>query len=470
VEFHDRVDEIQQLDRLLDRGTSQLVVVFGRRRIGKTRLLTRWLAQQRGTQGVYWVAHRTSSDILLRGFSRALTTALDPQAGEMVFPTWEAAIGRLFALAREQRTIAVIDEFPYLVRSVPALPSLLQALWDQHQQGSDLVLVLCGSHYQMMHDELLSPRRPLFGRATATLLLDEIAPEQLRLFLPRYSPEQIVETYAVIGGVPKYLELWDDRVPVLRNIEQLILSPVTIFRHEAMFLIQDELAEPRTYLAILESLGAGLKGPKQLSERSGIAVNHMGKYLSTLLDLRLVRRVLSSDVFDRRQSRATRYEIRDPFMRFHFQFIYRHPELVEQNRMDRLVEIIRRGFDSHVGSSGYEELARRHVAALGEADRLPFRPEVVGRAWNREVDLDVVAVDHRSRSALLAECKWTRTKLGPDVLQDLRRRAARLRRLGGYHRHFALFSRAGFTKGLIRQAARENVLLFSGAEFAAQPP
>jgi len=162
--------------------------------------------------------------------------------------------------------IVAIDEFPYLLESVPEFSSILQMVWDQHARSSHLILLLCGSHYHMMFKEFVSGKGPLYGRSTADLLLQEIAPASIGLFLPRYSPEQIVETYSVIGGVPKYLEMWDDRKPVFKNIEDSILSPVTIFRQEAIFLIQDEIPEPRTYLAILEAIGRGIKSPSAISK------------------------------------------------------------------------------------------------------------------------------------------------------------------------------------------------------------
>lgn len=466
--FLNRGKELSELDALLHRQRSELLIVFGRRRIGKTTLLSHWLDHADGVRGVYWVAHRSTSGLLLRSFSRALAEAMPGDRAEFSFTSWEAAFEQLFRLGAElpanQRLVIILDEFPYLVQSAPEVPSLLQKIWDQRAASSRALLVLCGSQYQMMQDQLLSPRQPLYGRSTASMLVEEVAPAEIELFLPRYSPTQVVETYSVVGGVPKYLELWDDGVPVLRNIRDKILSPVSIFRHEALFLIQDELAQPRTYLGILEALGAGLRTPAELGRRTGLAINHIGKYLQTLVDLRLVRRVLSEDVENRAQSRLSRYEIRDPFLRFHFQFVRRHPELVEQGRWERLASIIEQGFDSFVGG-GYEELARRHVTSLGDSDQLPFRPEFVGRAWNRDVELDLVALDRGSRSALVGECKWRSTALGPDALDALLQRAARLPRLSRYHKRYALFSRAGFTAPLIERAERDDVMLFEGADF-----
>ena len=460
--FVDRQTELEHLDAILHKPGPQFIVVYGRRRIGKTALLMHWM-ERTDASHAYWVAHRTSPDVLLRGFSEAVARLMNVEAG-IVFSDWSAAFKQIFALAREQRLILTLDEFPYLLGSVPAIPSLLQTLWDRESPDTQLVLVLCGSHYHMMQDQLLSPRQPLYGRATATIHLEEIGPHDLAEFLPRYSAQQIVETYSVIGGVPKYLELWDDGAPVMRNVRDLILSPASMFRHEAFMLIHDELTEPRTYLAILECLGAGLKAPVDLAAETGIAINHMGKYLHTLVALRLVRRVVSADVHDRRHTRVSRYEIRDPFLRFHFEFVYRHPELVEQERTGRLLEIIRSAFSSYVGRTGYEELARRAIASAGDRGELPFDPVHIGRAWSRHVEIAVVAIGRKESAVLLGECKWRSTKMSPQALTDLKERAEKLRRLQGFKKHYALFSRAGFTKQLERQALDGDVLLYEGPE------
>src|SRR6185436_19153500 len=170
-------------------------------------------------------------------------------------------------------------------------------------------------------DTIASPRGPLFGRTTADLLLDEIPLPEMSLFLPEYSPEQLVETYSVIGGVPRYLEAWSDRRPVLANVGKVILSPVSIFRNEPAFLIQDEIADPRTYLAILEAIGGGMKRPVDAAKTAGVNLAHVGKYLHTLELLRFVRRIVSIEAPSPSTARTSRYEIRDPYLRFHFAFV-----------------------------------------------------------------------------------------------------------------------------------------------------
>ena len=315
-----------------------------------------------------------------------------------------------------------------------------------------------------MHEQFASQQKPLYGRVTESLVMDEIAPEDLSLFLGRYSPEQVVETYSVIGGIPGYLELWDDRQPVFRNIDERILSGRTFFSQEATLLIQDEIAEPRTYMAILEAMGANRCTPVELARKTGIAINHMGKYLRTLLDLRFVRRILSEDVKHRTQTRMSRYEIRDPFLRFHFQYLYPHADLVEQKRLSRLSEIVRVNFDSYVGHTAYEELARREIARLGDEAELPFAPDYVGRAWTRHVELDVVAVGWKQRCVLAGECKWQTGRVTDAELNSLIARAEKFPNFAGFKKSYALFSKSGFSASLRRRALNENILLFSGGK------
>ncbi len=464
--FINRRADLRILDDFHARRGAQFMVVYGRRRIGKTSLLNHWLkgrGPRRALRGGYWVSHRATPEILLASFSEALAGCLDePMAGGFRFASWEAAFRQMFKLAEKKPLALVIDEFPYLLECVQGIASLLQKLWDENKSHSQLRLVLCGSQYQMMHAQFFTPRQPLYGRATATLLVEEIPPDQLREFLPRYSAVQTVETFSVIGGVPKYLELWNDGAPVLHNIRDLLLSPSTIFRHEALFLIHDEIAEPRTCLGVLEAIGGGLRTPVQIARITGLPITHVGKYLNQLLALRMVRRVQSTEAPNPAQTRLSRYEITDPFLRFHFEFMQPHPDLLETRRTSRHMEIITSRFEAYAGKSGYEELARRHITRLGDSGGLPFQPRQTGRAWCPAAEVDVFATDPGSQNVLLGECKWTTRKVDVDVLASLEAKAAAFPRLRKWKKHFALFSRSGFTAALQRQAAQRGVMLVEG--------
>ncbi len=464
--FFDRERELSALTALYRKPGAQMVVLYGRRRIGKTTLVDHWLRKRIKTSSVYWVAHRSSSSILLTKFSRALQTALDDVTGQMRFEDWEAAVGQMFSAAKRRRLVVVIDEFPYLMEAVPDFASILQAAWDREAKKGKLFLLLSGSHYHMMQEQFLSGKGPLYGRSTADLLLEEIKPGQIEAFLPRYSPRQLVETYSVIGGVPKYLELWDDRKPVFWNLEQVVLSPASIFRQEAVFLIQDEIPEPRTYLAVLEAIGLGARTPLQIGKRAGLGPSHVGKYLYSLQQLGLVRRIVSLDVPDARNTRISRYEIKDPYLRFYYGFLYPNWSLIEQGRTARMMAIVEEQFDAFVARTGYEELARRSLIELGDGGDLPFVPDSVGRIWNRKVEIDVAAINQRLKSVILGECRWTSTRMGEKDLESLIDRARSLDKIEDYKTAYALFSRSGFSKSLQKRARRENVILFEGPDLA----
>lgn len=461
--FFNRARELAFFDSIHDRDGAQLVAVYGRRRIGKTALLMHWIGTEPDGRAVYFVAHRSTSASLLAKFSRALQPLLGTSDPAFTFSSWEAALEELVRLSAKQRLVVVIDELPYLLECEPSFATLLQAVWDRPLRRTKIRLILAGSHYHMMYDTLASPQGPLYGRTTADLLLDELGLREMGLFLPGYSPEQLVETYSVIGGVPRYLEAWNDRRSVLANIHDTLLSPVSIFRDEPSFLIQDEIADPRTYLAILEAIGGGMKRPVDIAKAAGVQLAHIGKYLRTLDLLRFVRRIVSVDAPVPKSARTSRFEIRDPYLRFHFTFVLPNLRLLEQGRLDRLLGIIREGFDAYVGKTGYEELCRRHVAALSDEGMLPFDAVDVGRMWDRRTEIDVVALDRKSRSALVGECRWRSRRMGEEVLDDLIARAASLEKLHGYRLHYILFSRSGFTSALEARAKRERVLLVEGA-------
>lgn len=459
--FHDRARELGLLREVHRRAGAQFVAVYGRRRIGKTALLVHWLSEIKG-RAIYWVADRSTSAVLLRKFSQAVQPLLDTADPEFSFSSWEAALAALARLADKAPLVLVLDELPYLLESVPAFASLLQTAWDHALKRSRIRLIAAGSHCHMMQDTFASPRGALYGRTTADLFLGEVGLADMGLFLPRYSPEQLVETYSVIGGVPRYLEMWNDRQPVLRNVRDVVLSPASIFRDEPAFLIQDEIADPRTYLAILESLGGGARRPVEVARTAGVQLAHIGKYLHTLEALRFVRRIVSVDAAGPRGGRKSRYEVRDPYLRFHFAFVHPQMRLLEQDRTGRLMDLVRSGFDAYVGRVGYEETCRRHVAALADREELPCTVLDVGRLWDGRTEIDVAGVDRKTRSVLIGECRWRSQPMAEHVLDELLARAAALPALRGWKVHAALFSRAGFTAALARRARREGVLLFEG--------
>jgi hypothetical protein len=187
----------------------------------------------------------------------------------------------------------------------------------------------------------------------------------------------------------------------------------------------------------------------------------VGKYLNTLLNLVFVRRTISIDADNPAHSRMSIYEINDAFLNFYFAMIRQFLALIDQNRTGKILEEIKARFDLFVARNGFEQICRKMIMVRGDAGELPFQPVQVGRLWNRVVEIDVAAMDKKSQTVLLGECKWTQRPVSSKILDELRRKAESLKGIAHYKKHFALFSKAGFTKDLTEKSKKENVLLFS---------
>ena len=456
--FVDREVELGALNDILGRHGAQFLVVYGRRRVGKTTLLLEW-ARRSQTPILYWVAAREPSALLLRSFSQSVYAhaypdrQIDPLFS---YPSWEMALREAAALAQSQRLILIIDEFPYAAQSEHALPSLLQNAWDHAFKTTEVVLVLAGSQIGMMVDAL-SYHAPLYGRTTAQLSLKPLPFRSLSQFFPRYNAEQRVALYAILGGIPAYLEKFRDDLSLAANVREQILSPTSIFQQEAFFLLQDEVRAVNNYLAVIRAIGEGAHTLDEITLHSGIAKNHASTYLARLQELTFVQRQIPATLPKNKRTTQGRYVLDDAFLRFYFRFLAPNRILLEQGLSNRLWELISEGLRAFVGQTAFEEICRTWTLEQAAAGRLPFLPDMVGRHWANDVEIDVVAINWRQRQLLLGECKWGVDAVGSDVIESLVNvRAARvLAKLEGegWQTHFVFFARVGFTEAARRYAA-----------------
>lgn len=460
--FVDRETELEALNALLARPGAQFAVIYGRRRVGKTTLLLEW-ARRSGVPFVYWVAARESSTLLLRSFSQAIYDHAHPDTGDglappadplFTYPTWEMALREAAALGREVRTILVMDEFPYAAQSHSALPSLLQNAWDHYFKASQATLVLAGSQVGLMTD-LLGYHAPLYGRMTAQLGLKPLPYRALASFFPRYTAAERVAVYAILGGIPAYLEMFDDHVSLSQNVREQIFSVLSIFQDEALFLLQDEVREVTNYLAVIRAIGEGAHTLDAIAKTSGLAKNHVSTYLVRLQDLGFVRREVPVTIPPGKRTTQGRYVLADAYLRFYFRFIAPNKALLEQGLYNRLWELIAKDLRAFVGMTAFEEICRTWTLQQAAAGQLPFIPDAVGRHWSTDCEIDVAAINWRQRQILLGECKWGTEPVGRAVIRDLLERAPRvLEKLdGAWQAHYAFFARAGFTDAAQEEAA-----------------
>ena len=461
TKFVGRKRELEELNRILSQRGAQFILVYGRRRVGKTTLLLNW-AEQSGRPFIYWVANRDTPAQVRLGFTRALWRWAHPESQAVPrFDTWEDVFETAAQLMGDQPVILILDEFSYASESDPSLASHLQAAWDHQFKNSNVVIVLSGSHIGMMVD-LVSYQAPLYGRFTAQLPVDPLPFSALHNFLPRYTAAERVAVYAVTGGVPAYLERFDGQRSLTENIRELFMQRTSIFRAEPFVLIGDVIRrETQTYEAVLKSIASENKTPQEIGKALGVSSSYLSPYLKQLEELHLVRRRIPATIPpERRQSTKTsRYHLIDPYLRFYFRFIAPNAELVEQELGQVLWERISEQFRAFIGVTAFEDLCREWILVKARAGKLPMIPEIVGSHWATDAQVDVVAVNWHDKTILLGECKWGVDAVARPVIRKLIDQAPKVVPGEGWQVFYAFFSRAGFTDAARQEAQTVEALL-----------
>ncbi len=473
VAFYGRQQELTELDALAAEAGPQFLILYGRRRVGKTTLVLHW-ARKSGIPFVYWVANRLSPTLQLRSLSQVIFSALHPDQpvdAAFSYPSWEMALQQIAQLAGARRCIFILDEFPYAVEAEPGLASVLQNVWDHHLKSSQIFLVLAGSHIGMM-TRLLHYQAPLYGRFSGHIHLKPVPFATLSEFLPRYTAAQRVAVYAILGGIPAYLERFDDALPLAENVKRRIFRPTGIFRIDPLFLLQDQVREPRNFLSILSTIAEGSRTLAEIEKATGLQRQNISTYLARLEDLYLVERRTPVTLPPKKQARSRqgRWHLRDPYLRFYFRFIVPNQRALELELMEPVWAAVRSQLRAFVGMTAFEELSRSWVVGQARAGALPFTPEDVGSHWSADVQVDVVAINWHEKAILLGECKWGTAPVGRAVVRELvedktAKTLASLPEKGaGWQVHHALFARTGFSKAATALALEHAIQLVTLAD------
>ena len=473
MRFVDRRRELQALERFWRVPQAGLMILLGRRRVGKTRLLTHFFENSSAPDALYWTATTHGTGFQLRDFSQVLLRYASrfgvPQATDFVFPDWEAAFRFLadtVARADESQFI-VLDEFAYLIRNDPAITSVVQKVWDHHlSRQSQLKLILTGSLVGMMEREALSYQAPLYGRATSLLRLRPLPFAALSELFGERTPAERVAIYAVTGGVPAYLELFDRAPSFGQALQEECFGPGSIMLTDPALILHEQLQEPQIYESVLSAVAAGFHAWNEIAHMAGVSENSLGHYLKVLQELELIER--RDPVLARPGGRRGRYHVRDQFLRFYYRFVVPHITAIERGYLTAAVNQISADMRAFIGIYVFEELCREWVLAAAAVNDLGFHPEVIGSYWRRHrgagVQLDVVAANKRERRLLIGEAKWGTGPVSRMVLMDLVQRSKRMPQVAeGWTVNYVLFAREGFTDAT-REAASEM-----GARLIALP-
>jgi len=334
--FFGRERELEFLNELHRSGRPEMFVLYGRRRVGKTELLQRFCD---GERSIYFLAAQVRDRDNLRAFRHAIVEELGDQlAADVEFPDWTSALGFLAERAGRERLVVVLDEFPYLCEANKSVPSQIQRFWDTRGKHSSLMLVLCGSQVSFMEKEVLAERSPLFGRRTAQRRLEPLEPLDTLAFFPKWKLEERILAYAILGGMPAYLQRFDDSKSLRENLLRDLLRPEGFLFDEVQFLLRSELSNPATYNSLLAAVARGAQRLNDIALEVGVDSTTANKYLSVLRELRLVEREVPLTDPDPLRSRRGVYRIADRFLQFHFRHLQPHVSLIHAGRGQKVLE------------------------------------------------------------------------------------------------------------------------------------
>lgn len=464
MKFINRQTELSYLNNAYHESGSKLVVLYGRRRVGKTRLLKEFVADK---PHIYFLADKQLEIGLIARLKTIIASSNNDQLLEQLnFNNWDSLFNYWLQHADfSKKIVFVIDEFQYLAKVNPAFPSILQRLWDEQLQSKNIFLVLCGSLMSMMYRTTLSYESPLYGRRTGQIKLKSIRFADFNEFFPQSDFQQLVELYSIIGGVPKYIEAFDPQKNVFENIEKSILNRNNYLYEEPGFILNEELTETTTYFSILKSIADGEHKIGNIAAKLNMNAHNITKYLEILIDLDLLERQVPATENQPQKSKKGLYFIKDNFFRFWFHFIFPNRNQLELELTAPVLQNIKNHFSQFVALA-FENICLDLLAEWNRQKKLPFEIEKWGRWWDSHQEIDLVAYNTNSHEILFGECKWTQKPVGMDVLQNLKQKVSAVNWfLKDRKEYFILLSKNGFTPELEKVAREEGILLVQGNLF-----
>jgi uncharacterized protein len=470
--FVNRQDELARLDRFAAAEEGGLVVLYGRRRVGKTRLLLEWAKKH---NGLYTVADLSVSEVQRRYFAETLA-AVFPGFAEVDYRDWRSLLSRL---AREAQLAGwrgplIFDELPYLVLASPELPSVLQRWIDHEARTARLQVAIAGSSQRMMQGFVLSGDAPLFGRAREILDLQPLPPAHLREVFDAPGGVRRVELFTAWGGIPRYWELAQDAGrDVATQVDRLVLDPLGVLHREPDRLLLEEIPSALETRPLLDAIGAGAHRVSEIAGRLGRPATSMARPLDRLVGLGLVRRELPFGADEKGGKRAL-YKIADPFFRLWFRVVAPHRAQLASGTPAARRQLLTR-FWTALCAQAWEELCRDQLPRL-EPATIHARPDPLGGRWGpaarwwhgAQPEWDVVSASLDEKWVLLGEVKWSASPFDPKTLQTaLRELAARPApplpsRLAGTRLVRALFVPEVVERPIAKQ--RQDLLLVTAAD------
>ena len=410
---------------------------------------------------IFFSALNTTGKENLEALSRSIMSFERPDSESVPeFSSYDAALNELTSLSKEKRIVFVIDEYPYLAKAKPAISAMLQHIIDHRWAESRMFLILCGSSMSFMENQVLGKESPLYGRRTGQFKIEPLDYKETAVFHPDLSAEDHSLVYGITGGVPHYINKLDIRGSVDEALLDNFFDRSSYLYEEPGNLLKQELREPAIYNAIIKAIAEGASRMNEIKMKVGEENSLISKYLKTLIDLGIVRK---ETPVTEKPGKKTIYLLADNFFRFWYRFVPVNMSAIDSGRIVKIYpHAVKQYLPDYMGLI-FEKMCQDYL--LYYSDNLPIELNEIGQWWGtdpgerKQVQIDIVGTPVEGKEYIIGSCKYRNEKIGVDELERMRHYAVVFGK--GDHYHYYIFSKGGFTEGLLQAQERGEVRLIA---------
>lgn len=454
--FVGREKELEKLNRLYQSDHFEFAVFYGRRRVGKTTLIKEFIKDK---EAAYYMAVEGTKNDNLSGLSQAIVSS----AADITFSSYEELLKYIDSTCSDKRQILVIDEYPYLAASYPAISSLLQSHIDNTWQHSRLFLILCGSSMSFMENQVLGYKSPLYGRRTAQFKLHPFTFFEARQMLTSFSSENQAILYGITGGIPEYLKRIQSSESIDTNIIDLFFDESGRLYEEPSNLLKQELKDPASYHSIISAIASGHSRINEIATKTGLETSGCSNQLSSLISLGIIQKEIPAT--EKESSRKTIYHLCDSMFLFWYRFVRPNISAISRGMGASVYESLVKPQIADFMGTIFEEMCRQYLYQPAIFSTLPFPVGSIGRWWGTnpltrtQEEIDIMAI--YDDKAILGECKWRNVPIDLPVVKKLLDRSLLFPNLEKY---YFLFSKTGFTEKALEYGTSNNIHMISFAQ------
>lgn len=451
-----RAAELRRLEQLYGSQKFEFMIMYGKRRIGKTTILQEF---SKNHDTIFFPAQEKNDALNLYDFSKLVQYYFE-QGFISPFSGWEDAFDYIGRKSEQKRTVLIIDEFPFLAEPNPTIKSILQHRIDHDWKEKNIFLILCGSSVSFMVNEVMGYKSPLYGRLTASMEVKPFDYLESGKFFPEYTAIEKLICYGILGGVPRYLCAFNPEKSLRENIENEILTTGSFLNDEPLTLLRMELREPVIYNSILEAVSNGCNRIMEISDRIHEERSKVSKYILTLQSIRLLEKHVPCGEPD--TSKKAIYEITDNFYKFWYRYVFSNQSYYSILGVEGACNEIMEEINDYMGPV-FEEICRQYLIRCAQKGKLPFVPFSMGRWWGNnpiikaQDDIDILAFDKKRERALFCECKFRNKPMPMEEYDDLVTATGIFPNLK--EKHLMFISKSGFTEPVLKRAEKEGTVL-----------